>query len=154
MPAKWDIEQEARANKAFTTVTACNAGWYFENFRIPELAQAFGGFPFFEDKEGYMTWNMPHWGGPERVPWISVADDYGDMVHGVFLNPEKWNGRALQGVSDIASFEALVGEFERGMYALRYNLDSGSLVGRTSADVIWRASIRQKSALDPCTLVP
>lgn len=112
------------ANKAFATVTACDAGWYFENFRVAPLAQAFGGFPLFEDNEGYMTWKIPHWGGPDRVPWISVADDYGDMVHGVFLDPEKWKGKKLQGVSDISSFGDMVQDFENGMYASDpYSLD-------------------------------
>ena len=153
MPAKWDIQQAAMSNKAFTTVTACNAGWYLENFRVPELAQAFGGFPLVEDKEGYLTWEIPHWGGPDRVPWISVADDYGDMVHGVFLNPEKWKGRTLQGVSDINSFGGLVEEFEKGVYAHHYYLDLGGIIPRTWADMIRRNSDGQKSALHSFAVV-
>ena len=118
MPAKWAIEQEILANKAFSTVTTCDAGWYYENFRVPELAKAFGGFPLFEDKEGYLTWELPKWGGPDNVPWVSVADDYGDIVHGVFLNPEKWNGKKVHGISDITSHEDMVKEFENGIYTL------------------------------------
>lgn len=112
--AKWDIELYAKSISSFKTCTACNAGWYLENFRIPELAQAFGGFPLFEDAEGYMTWHIPHWGGPDLVPWISIRDDWGDMIQGVFLNPEKWNGKTLQGVSDPISFGAMCEQFQQG----------------------------------------
>ena len=112
------IEQRARSNPTFSTVTACNAGWYLENFLVPELGQAFGGFPSVVDAEGFLTWKTPLWGGPEAVPWISVADDYGDMVHGIFLNPEKWNEKTIHGVSDVASFDKIVKAFEEGTYIL------------------------------------
>tara|TARA_R110002003_G_scaffold149_3_gene13508 strand:+ start:29089 stop:29277 length:189 start_codon:yes stop_codon:yes gene_type:complete len=58
---------------------------------------------------------MPRWGGKEDVPLISIGDDYGDIVHGIFLEPEKWNGKLVQGVSDVKSFDEVVAAFERGM---------------------------------------
>ena len=50
------------------------------------------------------------------MPFIAVADDYGDIVHGALLAPEKWNGKLIQGVSDIKSFDELTQSFERGMF--------------------------------------
>jgi hypothetical protein len=57
---------------------------------------------------------MPRWGGKEDVPFISIGDDYGDIVHGIFLEPENWNGKLVQGVSDIKSLDEVVAAFERG----------------------------------------
>jgi hypothetical protein len=57
---------------------------------------------------------LPKWGGKEEVPFISIADDYGDIVHGVFLDPQKWNGKLVQGTSDIRDFDSLVKAFEKG----------------------------------------
>jgi hypothetical protein len=57
---------------------------------------------------------MPRWGGKEDVPFISIGDDYGDIVHGIFLEPEKWNGKLVQGVSDIKSLDEVVAAFESG----------------------------------------
>jgi hypothetical protein len=59
---------------------------------------------------------MPRWGGKEDVPFISIGDDYGDIVHGIFLEPEKWNGKLVQGVSDIKSLDEVVAAFERGKW--------------------------------------
>lgn len=58
---------------------------------------------------------VPKWGGKEDVPFISIGEDYGDIVHGILLEPEKWNGRLVQGVSDIESFDDVVAAFEHGM---------------------------------------
>lgn len=62
-----------------------------------------------------MTWKTPEWGGLNNVPWLDVADDYGDMVHGIFLDPEKWKGRKVQGVSDVTTWREMVQEFQNGM---------------------------------------
>jgi hypothetical protein len=59
------------------------------------------------------------WGGKEEVPFIAIGDDFGDIVHGVFLEPEKWTGKLVQGVSDIKSFDEVVAAFERGMSQYR-----------------------------------
>jgi NmrA-like family len=42
-----------------------------------------------------------------------VLDDYGHVVHGVFLDPAKHNGKLVQAVSDIKSFEEIVETFEK-----------------------------------------
>lgn len=57
---------------------------------------------------------MPRWGNsPERIPLTAVAEDYGHIVHGVFLDPERYNGRLVQAVSDIKSFEEIAQTFTR-----------------------------------------
>ena len=81
---------------------------------IPEVAPIFGGFPFIPSDDGTLVFRAPLWGGKEDVPFIAIADDYGDIVHGVLLEPERWNGKLVQGVSDIASLEHVVRAFERG----------------------------------------
>lgn len=74
-----------------------------------------GGFPFVADDEGYLTLRVPRWGGNDEIPFISIIEDYGDLVHGVFLAPEKYNGRLLQGISSSATPEQLVSDFQKGM---------------------------------------
>ncbi|KAJ4252743.1 hypothetical protein NW762_010649 [Fusarium torreyae] len=49
---------------------------------------------------------------PESVPWLAVAEDYGDFVHGVFLDPERWDKRYVHGVSESASFAELTAKFQ------------------------------------------
>jgi hypothetical protein len=49
------------------------------------------------------------------VPFIAIADDFGDIVHGIFLDPESWNQKLVQGVSDIKSFKDVISDFERGI---------------------------------------
>lgn len=66
---------------------------------------------------------VPKWGGKEDVPFISIADDYGDIVHGIFLEPETWNGKLVQGVSDIESFDDVVASFEHGKKVALVNFE-------------------------------
>lgn len=90
------------------------AGWYFENFLSRELAPIFGGFPFDAVEDGTLLLRTPRWGGKEDVPFISMANDFGDIVHGVFLEPETWDGKLVQAVSDVKSFPEVVAAFEKG----------------------------------------
>lgn len=108
---KYKIEQYARELKAFETVIPVGAGWFLENFLSKEVAPVFGGFPHFTDDEGYLTFRVPYWGGEENVPWLSISDDFGDIVHGIYLNPSRWNGHFVHGVSDIRSFDEITAEF-------------------------------------------
>lgn len=87
-----------------------------ENHLVEELAPLFGGFPFQADEEGYYTLRVPRWGGNEHINFIAVGDDYGDLVHGVFLNPEKHNGQLVQGMSESATATQLVEAFEKGKF--------------------------------------
>jgi hypothetical protein len=47
------------------------------------------------------------------VPFISISDDYGDIVHGVFLSPDTYNNVQVQGAADPISFTALCAAFEK-----------------------------------------
>ncbi|KKK13825.1 hypothetical protein ARAM_001596 [Aspergillus rambellii] len=78
-----------RANPAFTTFTPIMSSWYLEDFLMPSFYQGF------------------------EVPWICVDEDFGDLVHGIFLNPLRWNRRTVQAVGDIVSFEDIVNTFIR-----------------------------------------
>lgn len=105
------IEQYARSLGSFETFTPIGAGWFLENFLGKEVAPVFGGFPYFTDDVGYLTFKVPYWGGDEHVPWLSISDDFGDIVHGIFLDPSRWSGHFVHGVSDIRSFEQVVADF-------------------------------------------
>jgi hypothetical protein len=110
---KYKIEQYARNISCFETVSFICASWFFENFLAEEIAPVFGGFPFIPDAEGYLTLVAPKWGGKEDVPFISISDDFGDIVQGMFLDPIAVNGQVIHGCSDICSFEDLVSTFEK-----------------------------------------
>jgi len=86
-----------------------------EDFLMPSFYQGFGGFPFNKDSEGQLTLRSPLIGGAENVPWICMEEDFGDLVHGIFLNPLRWNRRTVQAVGDIQSWAEIVDTFVRGM---------------------------------------
>lgn len=88
--------------------------WFLENYLDSAYAGIFGGFPLVKDDEGFLTYRIPIWGGYEDTPWISVTDDLGDIVHGIFLNPDRWNGRLVQANGDIASFGDIIAKFTKG----------------------------------------
>lgn len=105
----------ALQNDKFATATVVSAGWFFENSFDPKYVASFGGFAGLKDEDGYLTWKTPCMSNdPEGTPFLAVADDYGDFVHGVFLEPEKWNKRYIHGVSDILSFTEMTAAFQEG----------------------------------------
>lgn len=86
-----------------------------ETFLWPEIAPIFGGWPFNPDEEGHMTFTCPRWGGPNaEVPFIAMAADYGDIVHGILLAPEKYNGRLIQGISQSRALENVIPDYQTG----------------------------------------
>ncbi|KAJ4133440.1 hypothetical protein NW768_005026 [Fusarium equiseti] len=107
------VGKYAKSKGVFQTVNIVSPGWYLENHLVEELAPLLGGFPFSADEEGYVTLRVPHWGGNGEIPLISIGDDYGDLVHGIFLDPEKYNGRLVQGISASETPEKLIFEFEK-----------------------------------------
>lgn len=113
---KYRVEQYARQQGKFRTIVIVNPAWYFENFLASEVAPVFGGFPYFPDPEGFLTFRVPHWGGDNKVPFLSITEDYGDIIHGIFLEPARWNGRVIHGVSNIIGFDELTATFEAGMF--------------------------------------
>lgn len=68
---------------------------------------------------------------PESVPWLAVADDYGDFVHGVFLDPGRWDHQYIHGVSDSSSFADLTAIFQKGKTLT--TLDTEALTSRASS---------------------
>ncbi|KAH7149201.1 hypothetical protein B0J13DRAFT_300025 [Dactylonectria estremocensis] len=110
---KHDIGEYAKSKGVFETVNIVSPGWYMENHLVEEVAPAMGGFPFATDEEGYLTLHVPRWGGNEEIPFISIIEDFGDLVHGVFLAPEKYNGRLVQGISDSRTADHLVSSFQK-----------------------------------------
>ncbi|KAH4215707.1 hypothetical protein HBI73_217200 [Parastagonospora nodorum] len=81
-------KQYARSSGAFSTVTAINTAYYLEDFLDKAVAPVSGGFPHFPDADSVLTFRVPHWGSKDsRVPFLGVRDDYGDIMHGIKLNP-------------------------------------------------------------------
>ncbi|KAL0942897.1 NmrA family protein [Colletotrichum truncatum] len=103
------------------TLVEVSPGWYMENFLPPELAAVFGGLPYTPDAEGYMTFSSPRWGGNEEVPLIGIEADYGDLVHGVFLAPEKYKGKRVQGMSQSRAIDRFGEDFEVGMLLIPFS---------------------------------
>ncbi|KAJ0423041.1 NmrA family protein [Aspergillus carlsbadensis] len=108
--AKARIQRYAADLGYFETVCPLYQGWYMDIFGGEDYARALGGFPFFQDEEGFRTLRFPRWGKDTDMPlpFISLTDDFGDIVHGVFLEPEKYNGRAVTTVSDIRTYPEAV----------------------------------------------
>lgn len=120
MPDKARISEyilAAAEQKSIRTGTVVNAGWFLEDAFDPKYVESFGGFAKRVDDEGYLTWKTPRMGNdPESVPWLAAADDYGDLVHGVLLDPEEYNGRFIDGVSESMGFAQLTSAFQKGMF--------------------------------------
>lgn len=109
---KYEIEMYCRENKIFPSFVSIGAGWFLENFLSAEVAPVFGGFPHFPDDQGFLTFRVPQWGGQEDVPWLSISDDFGDIVQGLYLEPERFSDNIVHGVSYIDSFDGIVAAFQ------------------------------------------
>ncbi|KJK76430.1 hypothetical protein H634G_08321 [Metarhizium anisopliae BRIP 53293] len=108
-----DIVAEYAKAKGFKSAVNVGTGWYMENHFNPEVAVLLGGLPYTEDEDGYLTLAMPNWGGDNTIPFVSIGDDYGDIVHGVLLDPETYNGQFVQGFSELATPEELVAAVQK-----------------------------------------
>ncbi|CAG9994382.1 unnamed protein product [Clonostachys byssicola] len=107
----------------FKTFTNVNVGWQMENFWNPVYEVPFGGFARRKDDDGYLTIKIfPMGNTPESTPWTSIRDDYGDIVHGVFHSPAKWNNQTVWAVSHPTSFQSVADAYNRvtGTQAARY----------------------------------
>jgi hypothetical protein len=98
----------------FDSFTPIMPGWFMENMQDSLMQTLLDGFPSKKDNEGYLTCRSPLWGGNEDVPWISIGDDFGDLVHGIFLDPIRWNHRPVQAVADPMSFGEMTRIFSLG----------------------------------------
>lgn len=108
---KYKTEQYIKSLGKFKTVIPIGPAWFLENFLSKEVAPVFGGFPWFPDESGRLTFSCPYWGGKEDVPWVSMSDDFGDIVHGALLDPEAWNNHFIHGLSDVRSFPEVMSDF-------------------------------------------
>ncbi|CAH0020081.1 unnamed protein product [Clonostachys rhizophaga] len=105
----------------FESFIEVNIGWAMDIFWMETYGKAFGGFATIPDKEGYLTlkiFPMPN----NRIPWTSVRDDYGDVVHAVLLNPAKYDKRTIWAISDYTSLQDV---------ADAYNTFTGTTVARS-----------------------
>lgn len=117
--------------KSFVNV---NVGWMMENFWNPLYENSFGGFARVPDAEGFLTINLFAMSNdPESTPWTSVTDDYGDIAHGVFLNPEEWNGRVIWAISESCSFQEVVDTYNKltASNSARYVLRTTPVIAAT-----------------------
>ncbi len=78
------------------------------------MAAHYGGFPFIQDAEGYLTLQLPFMGGDGNMSWVGVEHDYGDIVHAVLLEPETYDKKQIEAISSVASLENFVATFEKG----------------------------------------
>lgn len=70
----------------------------------------------FPDAEGIYTFTTPSLGGEGKVPTIAVDADFGEMVHGMFLDPLRWKDQTIQLVSDTFTWEDMVKTFTEGNF--------------------------------------
>lgn len=86
-----------------------------ENFLSKDFSVLLGGFPFAEGHDRVSILRMPGFGGDGYMQFLSVQRDYGDIVHGVFLDPESMNGKHVQAISELATLNMVVQAFSNGM---------------------------------------
>lgn len=102
--------------KGFKSAINVGTGWYIENHVNPEVAGILGGLPYNVDEEGYLTLNMPKCGNKveREIPLACIGDDYGDIVHGVLLNPEAYHGQNVQCFSSLSTPTQIAAAVEKG----------------------------------------
>ncbi|KAL4862416.1 hypothetical protein BDV12DRAFT_190432 [Aspergillus spectabilis] len=111
---KTRIGHYATMTRHFKSVSHIYAGFYMELFESPELTPVFGGFPYVPDSDNFLTITTPRWGKDTdvTVPWIGIREDFGDIVHGVLLEPEMYDGKVVPALSDPCSFPGVADAFQ------------------------------------------
>lgn len=107
-------EEYARTYKQFTTFTAVIPASLMECWTNDDFCRAWGGFPWHKKADGKVVLSMPPYGGDGRMPWISLQDDLGDIVHGIFLEPGRYDKKQVQAISQIICAEDMAQEFTQG----------------------------------------
>nr|L0E2U6.1 RecName: Full=NmrA-like family domain-containing oxidoreductase phqG; AltName: Full=Paraherquamide biosynthesis cluster protein G [Penicillium fellutanum]AGA37274.1 negative regulator [Penicillium fellutanum] len=96
---KYHVEQYGR-RKGFTSFTPILCASFMECFFYDPFVDAFGGFPWIPEPEtGEVVFRTPDYGGKGDMPWVSCEEDLGDIVHGIFLNPCKYDQVLVQATS-------------------------------------------------------
>lgn len=86
-----------------------------ECFFDDSFVDAFGGFPWNPDPEtGEVDFRTPDYGGKGDMPWVSCEDDLGDIVHGIFLNPSKYDQVLVQATSQQISMSDVASSYTQG----------------------------------------
>ncbi|SPO06691.1 uncharacterized protein DNG_09384 [Cephalotrichum gorgonifer] len=137
---KYGVAEYAKT-KGFESVINLSPGMYMENFLVSELAPVFGGFPVAPDEEGILNYVHPRWGGNEEQPMIGIEADYGDLVHGILLNPAKYNNRLVQAISESRSAEDTAKDFQevtgkKARYVVLENVDDFPTFGMRALETV------------------
>ncbi|KAJ5192828.1 hypothetical protein N7449_008970 [Penicillium cf. viridicatum] len=104
-------EEYARSNALFTTFTALLPASFMECWTFEPFCETWGGFPLAPKENGDIVLAMPPYGGDGRMPWVSVQDDFGDIVHGILLDPVRYDKRRVQAISTLVVFEDMARAF-------------------------------------------
>jgi hypothetical protein len=112
--AKYHVEQYAR-KKAFASFTPILCASFMECFFYDPFVDAFGGFPWNPDPEtNELIFRTPPYGGKGDMPWVSCEVDLGDIVHGIFLNPSKYNQVLVQATSQQIAMSDIAASYTQG----------------------------------------
>lgn len=103
----------ARTFQEFDAVVGAFPGWDFDIYLVPTIPE-FGGFPNVVDSKGYLTFTSPRIPGEGKIPTLSIDNDLGEMVHGIFLDPGKWKNQTVQIMSDAHTYDNMVKSFTEG----------------------------------------
>lgn len=108
----------------FKHVLSVIPGWYMENFKHPmhfgNGYYPFGGFPSVPDADGVVRMRYPSVSGEKEsgIPIVSIKDDFGDIVHGLLLNPEKYDGKTVLAIGEVLEYDELTTQFTKGAILL------------------------------------
>lgn len=103
--------------KGFQNAVIVSPGFYLESLLgQPFDVKQFGGFPWIKDEQDVYTMKYPSW--PGGIPAIDMAGDFGDIVHGVFLDPAQYNCQFIQAFSETIAPSDLVEQFQKSTYLM------------------------------------
>lgn len=86
-----------------------------ECFLSDAFVDSFGGFPWYPTTEtGDLVFRTPPYGGKGDMPWLSVENDLGDIIHGIFLEPTKYDKILVQATSQQITMTDLAATYTKG----------------------------------------
>ena len=149
----WDVAELDSASKGAhvvflnTDLDDPNFKWVMDIFWREAYKKAFGSFATNLDKEGSLIlWTFPMSYSAERTLWSSVRDNLGDAMHGVLLDPGRYDERSVWAISEYTSFQDV--KLRREVYkagGLAVDISSPSVYYRQSLPVIDLVYKRQDS---------